>query len=388
MEKNIRKMYFYRILFGMMFSAPTIVLFWQKHGMSLTDVMVLQSLFATATVIFELPSGYLADIIGRRKTLVFSALACLIAITVYSQGQHFYHFLVAEVCFALGLAMLSGADAAMVYDTLQSLGREQEFQETYGKLIFINLVAIGASSVVGGLIGAVNFRWTFYATIPFFLTASIIAFTLEEPPRKKLLAESGYFFELVAILKHCFFENKRLCLMMLFSGLMLGLNNAALWFYQPYFKLNHMPVAWFGAAFASYQIVAALCSRYAHAMENRLGSKNSLIILVICIGTGYFLMANFVFLFSFVFAFFHQFARGFSRIVLTDYVNKLTESDRRATVLSVQHLLMLLFYAILIPIAGKIADHTDILIALQILGFVSTAIGCILLVIMKRTDVL
>ena len=388
MEKNIRKIYFYRIMFGMMFSAPTIVLFWQKHGMSLTDVMVLQSIFAAATVVFELPSGYLADIIGRRKSLVFSAIACLIAISAYSQGQHFYHFLIAEIFFALGLALLSGADAAMVYDTLQSIGKEHKFQEIFGRLIFLNLVATGASSVVGGLIGAANFRWTFYATIPFFLAASIIAFTMEEPKRKKLLAESGYFCELVAILKYCFFENKRLCLLIFYSGVMLGFNNAALWFYQPYFKLNDMPIAWFGVAFASYQVVAALCSRYAHFFENRLGQKKSLIILVICIGTGYFLMANVLFLFSFVFAFFHQFVRGFGRIVLTDYINKHTESDRRATVLSVQHLFVLLFYAMLIPVAGKIADHTTILVALQILGVASIIIGAIILVVMKRADAL
>ena len=388
MEKNIRKIYFYRIMFGMMFSVPIIVLFWQRHGMSLTQVMVLQSLFATATVIFELPSGYLADIIGRRKSLVFSAAACLIAIAVYSQGAHFYHFLIAEICFAVGFALLSGADAAMVYDTLQSLGREHEFQEVYGKLIFVNLIAIGASSVLGGVIGAVHFRWTFYGTIPFFFIAVIIAITMEEPPRKQLSAESGYFYELLAILKYCFLENKRLCLLMVYSGIMLGLNNAALWFYQPYFKLNHMPIAWFGVAFASYQIFAAVCSRYAHAMERAMGQKNSLIILVICIGTGYFLMANVVFLWSFVFAFFHQFTRGFSRIVLTDYVNKLTTSDRRATVLSVQHLLMLLFYAMLIPVAGQIADHTSILVALQVLGVASTVIGLSLLIIMGKAKVL
>ena len=54
----------------MLFPVPTIVLFWQRYGMSLTDIMVLQALFAFAMVVLEIPSGYLADIVGRRKTLI------------------------------------------------------------------------------------------------------------------------------------------------------------------------------------------------------------------------------------------------------------------------------------------------------------------------------
>lgn len=86
-------------------------------------------------------------------------------------------------------------------------------------------------------------------------------------------------------------------------------------------------------------------------------------------------MSYFVFLLSFTFAFFHQFARGFSRIVITDYVNKLTESDRRATVLSVQNLIMRLIYAMMIPFAGKMADATSIVDALNVLGIATMVTG-------------
>ena len=388
METNIPKIYIYRILLGMLFSVPTIVLFWQSHGMSLTDVMVLQSLFALAMVIFELPSGYFADIAGRRMTLILGAAGCMIAICVYSIGTCFTHFLIAEIGFAFGFAMISGADAAMIYDTLQVLGKEDDFQKVYGRLFFLNLFAFGAASILGGFIGAKSFRWAFYATIPFFAAAIGVAMSLEEPPRKKLITETGYLNELIKILKYCFFENRRLCLLLVYSGLILGLNNAALWFYQPYFEVSKLPIAWFGFAFASYQVFTAVCSMYAHGVEKKIGEKYSLIILVFFVATGYFLMGYFVFLLSFTFAFFHQFARGFSRIVVTDYVNRLTDSDRRATVLSAQNLIMRLFYALLIPMAGKVADFTSIVDALNILGVATLVIGGTMLVVMRRAKVL
>ena len=388
MANNIWKIYVYRILLGMIFSVPTIVLFWQNHGMNLTDVMTLQSLFALAMVLFELPSGYFADIAGRKTTLVLAAAGCLMAICIYSQGTCFTHFLTAEICFAFGFALISGADAALVYDTLQVLGRENEFQKIFGRLFFISLFSFGVSSIIGGFISAINIRWSFYATIPFFAAAVMVALALEEPPRQKLQAKTGYGSELIQILKYCFFENHRLCRLILFSGLVLGLNNAAVWFYQPYFAYAGLPIAWFGVAFASYQVVAAVCSAWAHRIEKKIGETYSLILLVLFVGSGYFLMANAVFLLSFTFAFCHQFARGYSRIVLTDYVNQLTTSDRRATVLSVQNLVMRLFYAMLLPFAGRIADTTSLVEALNILGIASLIIGGAMLGIMNRKKVL
>lgn len=322
MRRNIHKIYWYRALLGMMFPVPTIVLFWQQHGMNLTLVMVLQSLFALAMVMLEVPSGYLADVIGRRKTLVLGACSTFAAIVVYSQGQHFYHFLAAEMFFAFGLAMVSGTDAAFIYDTLQALGKADRYQELYGNLFFYNTVAVGVSSIIGGWLASFSFRLTFYAVYPFFLAAIMIALSFEEPPRKTLQAQQGYLRELLNIFRYCFVQNARLRWLMLYSGLVMGVNQAAVWFYQPYFLVCGLEVAYFGLAFASFQIVSALCSKYAYRVERWLGAKYALIILVILTASGYFLMAYVVFLLSFIFAFTQQFARGFSRVVVSEYINR------------------------------------------------------------------
>ena len=59
----------------------------------------------------------------------------------------------------------------------------------------------------------------------------------------------------------------------------------------------------FGIVFASFQIVAALTSKYAHILEERIGQRYSLIMLVVLLVMSYVLMSNFIFLFSFSFAF-------------------------------------------------------------------------------------
>ena len=387
LRQNIRKLYVYRVLLGLMFPVATIVLFWQKHGMNLTQVMVLQSLFAIAMVCLEMPSGYLADVIGRRKTLILAGYSNSVAIIVYSVGDNFFHFLIAELFFAFGFAMISGADAALMYDTLQAIGEEEQYKELYGKYFFYNLFAVGGANIIGGLIATISFRLTFYATLPCFLLAVVTAMSFREPPRKTLQVQQGYTKELLNILRYCFFQNLRLRWLIIYSGFIIGANNAALWFYQPYFKLCGLSVAYFGVAFASYQIVAAISSKYASNIEQRFGAKLSLWALVFLVGIGYFLMGSVVFLLSFTFAFFHQFTRGFSRIVTSDYINQLTESDIRATVLSAQNLIMRIFYALLLPVAGKIADETGIVPALNILGVTTILVGIVMLVVMHKKKV-
>jgi hypothetical protein len=55
-KNNIWKLYLYKILSGMLFSVPIMVLFWQQNGLSLTDIMILQSIFAIFVVILEIPT--------------------------------------------------------------------------------------------------------------------------------------------------------------------------------------------------------------------------------------------------------------------------------------------------------------------------------------------
>ena len=86
LEQNIGKFYLYEILLGMFFSVPVIVLFWQENGLSLTQIMILQSLFAGLMVLLEIPTGYFADIYGRKVALVIAAVLDTIAIFFYSAG--------------------------------------------------------------------------------------------------------------------------------------------------------------------------------------------------------------------------------------------------------------------------------------------------------------
>jgi len=388
LKSNIWKFYLFQILTGLTFFVPIIVLFWQTNGLNLTQVMILQSLFALAVVVLEIPTGYFADIFGRRKSLIFAASFLALGSFAYSLGYNFYQFLIAEILLAFGVSLVSGTDSALVYDTLKDLKQEKLYKKIWGNAIFYYLIATSIACVIGGFIGKINFRWTFYAMLPFMILLIPLSFSLKEPKRHKFIFKRDYLFELFKILKVSLIKNKKIRWLIIYSAIIVGFNSAVLWFYQPYFKLSGLDIFYFGFVFAAFNIVAAISSKYAHQIEEKIGPKYSLFMLVVLVGVSYFLMSNFIYLFSFSFAFLQQFVRGFSKPVITDYINKLTSSDIRATVLSAQNLVGKLFYAAIIPFAGWFADVYTLTQALTVLGITTFVAGITILVILHKVKAL
>lgn len=388
LRSNIWKYYLQEILLGMFFSIPIIVLFWQNNGLSLTEIMILQSIFAVMVVVLEIPTGYFADVYGRKKALVLASIFSFLAITLYSLGRNFAHFLVAEIFFALGTSFASGTSSAFIYDTLVDLKEEGNYKRIWGNAIFVGMISLALSNVFGGLIAKIDLRYTLYASIPFFALRIPITLTMVEPKKHKVIFEKGYTHEILKIVKIALIENKKLRWLIVYSGIVYAFYQASMWLYQPYFKLSGLDIAYFGLVFASFQGIAAVSSKYAHQLEKKLGQKYSLIMLIFLVSGGYFLMSNFIFLFSFSFSFLHQFVRGFKKVIIDDYLNKLTTSGMRATVLSVESFVGRLLYAAIIPIIGWIADIYSLVQAMTVLAFTTLISGILILILLRRNKII
>lgn len=91
------------------------------------------------------------------------------------------------------------------------------------------------------------------------------------------------------------------------------------------------------------------------------------------------LMSSFVLSFSFVFIGLQQFVRGFSKPVLSDYVNKIVDSENRSTILSTHSLIGRAFQALSMPLFGLMADFYTIPQTLAVLAFTVFAVGTVFL---------
>ena len=72
-----------------MVAMPIIVLFFQENGLTLMEVMILQSVYSFTVAITEIPSGYLADYFGRKNSLIISTVLTFCGYLIFLLYKHF-----------------------------------------------------------------------------------------------------------------------------------------------------------------------------------------------------------------------------------------------------------------------------------------------------------
>jgi MFS family permease len=349
--------------------------------------MFIQSIASILFVLLEIPSGYFADIFGRKKALMITGISSAIAMLIFAIGTNFYHFLLAAILWAIAGIFISGADSAFLYDTLIDLNKKNQYKKIWGNIVFFYYIGVSFASIIGGILGSLNFRYPFYAMIPGMLLLIPLSLSFQEPQKHKIIFTKNYLFDLLSTLKLSILKNKKLRWLMVYSAVIVGFIQVAYFLYQPYFKLSGLNVIYFGVVFAGFNVIVAISAKYSHWLEEKIGQKYSLIFLFILIAISYLLMSNFIFLLSFAFALLIQFVQGFSSVVISDYVNQLTDSSIRATTLSAKSLIEKLFFAIITPLIGWVVDAYSLAQALSLSGIIVLFFGAISLVLFLKNKI-
>ena len=94
---NLNKLYILRRLAFAWFPIPTIVLFYESHGLNLEQTVLLKTILSLSILILEVPSGYLADLWGRKACLVLGSGVWIVSWLIYCVGNSFGEFANAEV---------------------------------------------------------------------------------------------------------------------------------------------------------------------------------------------------------------------------------------------------------------------------------------------------
>lgn len=132
-------------------------------------------------MILELPSGALADLIGRRKTILIANVAGFLSFALFPSATHILHF--AALAFLVGLSdsFISGAEEALVYDSFKQDGKEESFADYYSKGVLVYQVGLIIAPAIGGLLYEQHFSLPFYLYALSLLLAGIVTLFYREP---------------------------------------------------------------------------------------------------------------------------------------------------------------------------------------------------------------
>lgn len=369
LTRNIRIFYTHQLLLGLSaLWAPILVIFqMQEVGLSLTQVMVGESIFAASIVLLEVPSGVFADRVGRKRTLLAGSVFIIIGIIIFAFAASFAQIIASQVFFGIGIAFRSGADSALLFDSLKALNREAEYQQVLGRYQTISYLTAIPMNIAGGLIAAwFGFRLTIMLTAVFIALNFVNFLLLTEAPvheEGKRPGKTALWYTWKAL--RYIWKHRIVRYTIAFS--MIGALGMKLSFHtlNPYWEIWQVPVSYFGIAFAGYNLAAALTSHYAYKLIRKLGDWASLLTVLLLISGTFLVMAGFSvgIAAALIIPGIFQISRSLQPIAVNDMVNRVTYSHHRATVLSMKSFLQQVTQIVMLPIFGIVADGLGLLSA-------------------------
>jgi len=207
-DRNVGLFVAFRILFNARFYYPVFMVMFLDFGITVEEFALLNAIWAAAIVLLEVPSGALADLVGRRRLVVAGAalmvVEMLLLVLVPVPSAWVLPVLAANrIVSGAAEAFISGADEALAFESLAACGRTGEWPRVlerllrYGGIVTIFGMVTGSLvydpglldglarrvGLAGGLTRADTFRLPIWLTLAAALGAFATAIAMREPPR-------------------------------------------------------------------------------------------------------------------------------------------------------------------------------------------------------------
>jgi MFS family permease len=369
-SRNWRRFVLFRVLFNSRFYYPVLAVLFLDLGLSATQYTLLNFAWAIAIVCTDLPAGALADRVGRRPLVVAAAVAMVIEMAVLCVAPVGGGTLLFLLCLTNRLlsgvaeGMASGADEALVFDSLAESGRSAEWpkvldqvtrSQSVGMVVamlvggaiydpgFMNAIA-GTLRLPGGLTQSTTLRFPIYLNLGTAAITLMVALSMREPSRKSTSSDltagdrppvSKETAIEAVLTAGAWIAHMPLALFVILAGLLLdSVARLFLTFSSSYFRLIDLPAASYGLIWAVLGALGFLVSPVARRMVQR-GSpaRNFFWVAIVTLAA----LAGLALRWRWGGVIF-VFPLGASMVAigffLSYYLNALVESNRRATVLS------------------------------------------------------
>ena len=381
-EKNLQyyKFCFYGFFKNLRFFDAFLLLFFLENGLSFLQIGILYSIREIVVAIMEVPSGFIADAMGRRKTLITSFLVYTISFIGFSISESLLPFVISMIIFAVADAFRTGVHKAMIFQYLKIKGWEKQKVDYYGHTRSWSQAGSAVSAAIAALVVFIsgNYQLIFIAaTIPYLLDALLIwsypSYLDGEKGKFNLKLLRTKFKDVFYAFKNSF-SNLNIFRILSNLSLYTGFYKSVKDYIQPLIKIMALSAPFFawmtdekkvavliGGFYVITYFLTALASKYSGSFNKLFKNASRPMNLAIIIG---FLTAIIVGSF-FEYGFYIVSVSGFVVLMIIENLRKpigialiAEKSDDRAmaSVLSVQSQAKSIFAAILAPILGIIAD--------------------------------
>jgi MFS family permease len=226
-----------------------------------------------ASFLFEIPSGYIADRFGHKKTLVIEKILMALGLVAFFMANSLPLFILGSVLMSIGFSFHSGTGSAFMHNTLTALGREKEYTRVMSKLL------ANVSIVSAILVALLPFTTTISIKLPlvinivFDVIGLFVVFSLTAPPQQFAAAPEKF-----ASLIHTIHRAAKpgFYMIAIFIGILGGYMFGVGPFHVPYLEVLSLPIIYIGFVMSLSRVFWFLIGHKAHLLEEKIGVKRLL----------------------------------------------------------------------------------------------------------------
>ncbi|WP_045385058.1 MFS transporter [Vibrio rotiferianus] len=373
--RNVRCFLMFRSSYFARFYYPVFTLLYLDYGLTLSQFAMLNVVWAATIVLAEVPSGAFADTLGRKRLVVLSSLVMFIEIAMIAfvptgnPSFVFVVFLINRVLSGLAMALASGADEALAYDTLKEQGKE----ELWPRVLQIQLRLSSSVGIVVTLVGAamydVNFmanvyhflglaepestqdimRVPVYATLFVAMIAIYAALGMREakkvmPSSESKLASTMASMKLTLDTAKWVLSTPYVLFILLYYSLFEHTSRMFLTMNSQYYRAIDIPIIYFGFIGAGISVLQILLASQSRRLAESMEPKTFIAIMGLASMATYYWISLGWSIYGVIPALILIFIIMTMNIFISYHLNKKTESHNRATVLSFKGLMFNLGY--------------------------------------------
>ncbi len=361
--KLIGPFYLEALFSSMLFFAPAfIIVYLRDLGLSLFQISLLTMMMPLFMIIFEVPTGAIADIYGRKFSVLLGAIITGLAFLSIFFLTDYYTLLFAFAMVGFGTTFASGAREAWTIDLIKK--EKKDFLKGY---LTKNSSFISAGLVISGIIGAllvkqfgVSIIWIF-AGISYLITFLLLGLAKEDFVRKKVKIKDSLkniIRQSKVSIKYARNHTVLFAFLIATSFLVFAnqFNGSLAWI--PFLQNLNFPDYAFGYLWSGMGAVGIFAPLISLKFLKKDGERKFILnIIILTILVLILVVFAKSVLFAFLIIMFQLFLGGMSQPVERNYFHRFIKSKLRATIGSIESMLISLVAIISMPLAGLSMDY-------------------------------
>lgn len=360
MPRNLPLFIAFRLLFNARFYYPVFAVIQLDYGLTLPQFAILNAVWAVSIVLLEVPSGALADRIGRKRMVVAAAglmvleMAVLAFVPLGNNSIVFWAWVVNRILSGAAEAAASGADEALAYDSIPKEDRETVWPRVLARLMRLSSLAFITAMLVGSAVydpGLVNralawfgsdlvvdketvLRFPIYLTLTNAFFAVTVALAMKEAPLETECGGESSLWSGILAAGRWIVQTPVVC------GLILAalVHDSVLRMFtvtaSEYYRLIGIPVAWFGVIGAAFSALGLFTPKVAGWLVKHGTMRGNFRVVSVVALCGLVGVALAIPKWGVALVVFFGLGFGLVNFFTSHYLNALVDSRHRATVLS------------------------------------------------------